>query len=94
MINDYLINGKLYLKDKIIIECCKTDSLIYDSELEWITIHKSMNVIYCDGNELIFEHDFQIWSYWCITPFFLEVSCLSKAEIRNNKITDILDENL
>lgn len=94
MIDDYLINGKLYLKTQIIIECCKTDGLIYDSEHEWITIHKPMDVIHCDENELIFEQDGQKWAYWCITSLFLEKSCLSKAEIRDNTINDILDENL
>lgn len=101
MIDDYLINGKLYLKTQIIIKCSKTDGLIYDSAaavgyfpMEWITIHKPMDVIHCDENELIFEQDGQKWAYSCITSLFLETSCLSKAEIRDNTITDILDENL
>jgi hypothetical protein len=92
MFESYLSGDKLYLKDKIRIECA--EYFEYDgkwsSNHEWIELEDYIDVFFVEEHKMIFNNG-RHFIYWCDMSIFLKHNCITISEIRDLKIEGILD---
>jgi hypothetical protein len=106
MITDYLINNRLYLKEKIRIQCAdliiSSDSTgHWNNYHQWVELEDFIELVFptqkrhvlLNGQEtsFIYKKDDKVFIYWCDVRYFLEKNCLTIEEVRNNKLNEILD---
>jgi len=91
LIDNYLIDNKLHLNEVVRIYCCKTDGVLYDNVQKLISISGSIEVTSYHIDRLNFIKNEQHFSHFTHLTAFLQINCLSKSDIRNTKIDNLLE---
>ena len=91
MIDEYVVNNKLYLKDSTSIECTEffKNKLTWSGNHFWVTISNFIELDFIDRNQIIFLAGDKLLIYWCDVNIFLDLHCYKKSEIRELKLNEI-----
>jgi len=95
MISNYLIGNKLFLKEKISIECA-----IYDGGLNghwrhsdihcWLELEDHIDIVSISGHSFTFKALDKVFIYFCDVLIFLKENCKDIADMREDKLEEIL----
>lgn len=92
MISKYLIHGKLYLKEKINIQCAEyvQHSGSWSTIHEWVVLDRPIDIIDYSDHKLIFNKG-KVFIYWCDISIFTNLHCYTINEVRDKQIKIIIE---
>jgi hypothetical protein len=95
MVSNYLIANKLFLKEKISIECAiyqgGSNGYWRHSDIHcWLELEDHIDIISISGHRFIFKAMDKEFTYWCDVTIFLKENCKDIADMREGKLEEIL----
>ena len=92
MIHNYLVGNKLYLKEKISIQCAiYYGNRRWSNNHDWVELEDYIDVVNIIPNNggFIFKFVDKEYIYWCDINIFLKMRCKSIEDIRGEKLKEL-----